>query len=287
MPRALLALALCLVPLSARAQPRPEVFYILTRAAPPRVEASRLPVPARAPYLRTIELADTIRAIARLPRSEVRNERLARVDAASAEAWAAVEQALHRERARLDGAGWRVLGEARIERALRSYLTVLEAYDADPEGTPMPEHADLAAAIDALRHASALERDDEAAAWSRYLEAWCLLEMGDRAQAAPALRIVAASGPAALRGEARFRLADLLYEDQPPSFGEAAGWYERAAQDARPEQRPLVIYKLAWARYHAGDRAGTLAAIERLPDDAPEGMQADLAQLRELAVALP
>lgn len=284
--RLALALALMVPAAAARAQPpRPEVFFVLGRAEAPPVSSAALPPRARAAYARTLELRSTARAVAGLPGGEVRRARLERLDAALAEAFGELERALGRERAALDASGWRVLGEARMDRAIRAYLDLLDAHDADPERAPMPAHAELGPAALALRVAAALAPRPEDGAWARYLEAWCRLEMGQEEQAAAALRIVAASGPPALRQEARFRLGELAYDDG--RFGEASGWYERASRDADERYRELAIYKLAWARFFAGDRAGALAAVDRAPAGARPEVRADLARLRDLAHAAP
>ncbi|MCZ7680506.1 MAG: hypothetical protein M5U28_17775 [Sandaracinaceae bacterium] len=51
--------------------------------------------------------------------------------------------------------------------------------------------------------------------------------------------------------------------------------------------RELAIYKLAWARFLAGDRAGALAAIDRAPAGARAEVRSDLVRLRDLALAAP
>ncbi|MCZ7680505.1 MAG: hypothetical protein M5U28_17770 [Sandaracinaceae bacterium] len=162
---ALLALALALPAAPARAQERPEVVFVLGRAEPPPVSSAALPPRARAAYARTLELRGTVRAVATLPHGELRRARLERLDAALAEAFLELERALDRARASLDAAGWRVLGEARIDRALRAYLDLLDAYDADPERAPMPEHPELGRALEALRRAAALAPRPEEGAW--------------------------------------------------------------------------------------------------------------------------
>ncbi len=278
MRHALVVSALLACASIAHAQARPTAFYILSRAAPPPLDPSALPAPAREPYARAQRLERTLRAAAHLPRGDLRDARMRRLDGALDAAWAAVLDALLAARAHLDAGGWRVLGDALVQRAQRDQLAALDAYDRDPEHTAEPGAIDLTRAIDAYRHASALAEDGT---WARYLEAWCALEMGRFADADPALRIVARSGPRALAAEARLRLGDIAYEAS--HFDDAARWYQLALASEAPV-RHFAAFNRAWSLYRAGRAGEALLAIVDLPPDTPPELAADLDGLRRLII---
>jgi hypothetical protein len=279
--RIVLALLSILAASPAAAQ-RPVAFYLLSPSAPPEAELERLPPDARDTYARILRLKSARSAASEsLPEGATRRARVTRLSEALDAAWSVLRRTLERDRAALDARGWLLLGEARIRDAQSAWLAGLEAYDRDPGHAPEPVPVELAVAIDALRMASALASDAELGGWARYLEATCLIEMERAMEADIALRLVAASGPRALRGEARLRLATIATAAGEPA--RAAAWLERALPDARPEIAAFIVYDLAWARFRAGQHEAMRAAIARLPADAPPELREDLAELARSA----
>ena len=126
--------------------------------------------------------------------------------------------------------------------------------------------------------ASALASDLELGGWARYREAVCLIDMERVSEAQVALRIVAASGPRELRGEARLRLASLATAAREAEL--AVAWLERALPEVRrPDLVAIVVYELAWAYFRVGRLEPMRAAIARLPADALPALREDLEQL--------
>ena len=276
--RLLLGLLFLFAAAPASAQ-RPAAFYILTPAAPPEAELARLPEEVRAPYARLSRARSAWSAAAEHRQDgDTRRARLTRLGEELDAAWSALHRALEASRRRLDARGWLLLGEARTQRATSRYLAALDAYERDPDPGADPGHPDLSGAIVALRMASALASDLELGGWARYREAVCLLEMGRASEAEVALRIVAASGPQELRGEARLRLAALATEESEAEL--AVAWLERAQPDVRrPDLVAIVVYELAWAYFRMGRLEPMRAAIARLPADALPALREDLEQL--------
>lgn len=276
--RTALGLVLLLLLVTPASAQRPTAFYILSPSAPPEAELARLPEDAHAPYARIVRLRSALSA-AGLPDGDARRARLTRLGEELDAAWSALHRVLEASRPRLDARGWLLLGEARTQRATSRYLAALDAYERDRGPAADPGHPDMTDALVALRMASALASDLELGGWARYREAVCLLEMGRASEAEVALRIVAASGPQELRGEARLRLAALATEESKPEL--AVAWLERAL-DVRPDLGAIVVYELAWAYFRVGRLEPMRATIARLPADALPALREDLEQLLTL-----
>lgn len=287
--------------------PRPNAFFVLSRAPEASIAVERLPAHLRASFARSRRVTARLRSRyrARMLAMRALDERSRGAGHDAAPGSPAVQQARRSERRRLaeefadidslerqerrllraarlqarrcsptHGLGQLALAELEFASAAADFIEAMETYerelDAGREPADPPEHPSYGAVLPAAERAAGLLRGRWRAS-ALYLHAYASLELGAEVGAVASLQALLAMPDGPLHAEAALRRGELAFEagDWPL----AARHYHRAL--AEPRLQRIATYKLAWAELRAGRWAEARdAAVELVDDDHEPGVEA-------------